>query len=417
MSEFKSDFLRVLEERGFIHQLSHPEALDKRLLEGPITGYIGFDCTADSLHVGNMVQIMLLYWLQQTGNRPLALMGSGTTRIGDPSGKDEMRQMLTDEAIESNKSHIQKSFAKLLKFGDGPSDAILVDNADWLLDLKLVEFLRNYGKFFSINEMIKRDSVQTRLEREQHMSLLEFNYSVFQGYDFFELNKRYGCQLQMGGSDQWGNIISGVDFGRRASGNDYFAVTTPLITTSSGAKMGKTASGAMWLNPERLSPYDFWQFWRNTEDGDVGRFLKLFTSLPMDEIARLERLEGAEINDAKILLATTVTTMLHSKEAAEQAAQTASATFAEGALDLSLPTVEVPSADINSGLGILAACVTAGLAKSNGEARRHIQSGAVRVNDEPRSDEKSSLSNADLLPEGVIKISIGKKRHVLIKPV
>lgn len=417
MAKYKSEFLNTLEERGFIHQLSHPDALDARLVEGPVTGYIGFDCTANSLHVGNLVQMMLLYWLQQTGNRPIVLMGSGTTRIGDPSGKDEMRQMLTDEIIESNKSSIQRSFAKLLEFGDGTSDAVMADNADWLLDLKLVDFLRNYGRHFSINEMIKRDSVQTRLEREQHMSLLEFNYSVFQAYDFFELNNRFDCQLQMGGSDQWGNIISGVDFGRRASGNDYFAVTTPLITTSSGAKMGKTAAGAVWLNPDRLSPYDYWQFWRNTEDADVGKFLRLFTKLPLDEIARLEKLEGAEINDAKIMLATTATTMMHDRQSAEQAETTARTTFAEGVLDLSLPTIEIPRADLNAGLGILAACVTAGLAKSNGEARRHVQSGALRINDEACSDDRATLSETNLLPEGVIKLSVGKKRHVLIKPV
>lgn len=417
MAKYKSDFLQVLDERGFIHQLSHPEALDKRLLEGPITGYIGFDCTADSLHVGSLVQIMLLHWLQQTGNRPVALMGSGTTRIGDPSGKDEMRQMLTDEVIEANKTSIQKSFAKLLKFGDGPTDAIMADNADWLLDLKLVDFLRNYGRFFSINEMIKRDSVQTRLEREQHMSLLEFNYSVFQAYDFFELNNRYGCQLQMGGSDQWGNIISGVDFGRRASDNDFFAVTTPLISTASGVKMGKTMSGAIWLNPARLSAYDFWQFWRNTEDADIGRFFRLFTTLPMDEIARIEKLDGSEINDAKILLATTVTTMMHDAEAAEQAAATARATFEQGALDLSLPTIEIAKGDLSAGLGVLAACVVAGLAKSNGEARRHLKSGALRINDVVAEDERASLNGADLLPEGVIKVSVGKKRHVLLKAV
>jgi len=417
MGKFKSEFLQTVEERGFIHQISHPEPLDARLCEGPITGYIGFDCTADSLHVGSLVQIMLLYWLQQTGNRPIALMGSGTTRIGDPSGKDEMRKMLTDETIESNKSCIQRSFAKLLKFGDGETDAILADNADWLLDLKLVDFLRSYGRHFSINEMIKRDSVQTRLEREQHMSLLEFNYSVFQAYDFYELNNRYGCQLQMGGSDQWGNIISGVDFGRRVSDSDYFAVTTPLITTSSGAKMGKTAAGAVWLNPDRLSAYDYWQFWRNTEDADVGRFMRLFTAMPLDEITRIEKLDGSEINEAKILLATTSTAMMHSREAAEQAEATARATFAEGALDLSLPTVEIPALDLSAGIGLLSAYVTAGLAGSNGEARRHAKSGALRVNDNVAQDERATLSNADLLPEGVIKLSVGKKRHVLIKPV
>lgn len=417
MATYKSDFLNVLDQRGFIHQLSHPDALDARLCEGPITGYIGFDCTADSLHVGSLVQIMLLYWLQQTGHRPIALMGSGTTRVGDPSGKDEMRKMLTDEVIESNKSALQRSFAKLLKFGDGPTDAVMADNADWLLDLKLLEFLRTYGRHFSINEMIKRDSVQTRLEREQHMSLLEFNYSVFQAYDFFELHQRYGCQLQMGGSDQWGNIISGVDFGRKASKASYFAVTTPLIATASGVKMGKTMDGAIWLNPDRLAAYEFWQFWRNVEDADVGRFFRLFTAMPIDEIERIEKLDGSEINDAKALLATTVTAMIHDQAAAEQAEKTARATFEQGALDLSLPTVEVSKADLNAGIGTLAAFVTAGLASSNGEARRNLKSGALRINDEVATDERATLTEANTLPEGVIKLSVGKKRHVLIKPV
>ncbi|MGJ8529272.1 tyrosine--tRNA ligase [Maritalea sp.] len=413
---YKSEFLQTIEERGFIHQLSHPQALDERLCEGPITAYIGFDCTADSLHVGSLVQIMLLYWLQQTGHRPIALMGSGTTRVGDPSGKDEMRKMLTDEVIESNKTALQRSFAKLIKFGDGPTDAIMADNADWLLDLKLLEFLREYGRHFSINEMIKRDSVQTRLEREQHMSLLEFNYSVFQAYDFFELNKRYGCQLQLGGSDQWGNIISGVDFGRRASKNNYFAATTPLIATASGVKMGKTMDGAIWLNPDRLDAYPFWQFWRNVDDADVGRFFRLFTTLPMSEIARIEKCEGAELNEAKALLATTVTATMHDQASADRAAQTAKATFEEGAIDLSLPSVVISKSDLNAGIGVLNAAVLSGLAGSNGEARRMIKSGALKLNDNKVEDERSSISEADLLAEGVIKISSGKKRHILLRP-
>ncbi|HUV32635.1 MAG TPA: tyrosine--tRNA ligase, partial [Devosiaceae bacterium] len=374
---FKSDFLRVLDERGFIHQVSD-DVLDARLIAGPVTGYIGFDCTAPSLHVGNLVQIMLLHWLQQTGNKPVALMGSGTTRIGDPSGKEEMRQMLSDEAIEANKRSITRGFSRLVKFGDGPTDAIMPDNAEWLLELNYVGFLRDYGRHFSVNEMIKRDSVRLRLEREQHMSLLEFNYSVFQAYDFLELHRRYGCTLQMGGSDQWGNILSGIELARRADGAELFAVTTPLITTSSGAKMGKTAEGAIWINADQLSPYDYWQYWRNTEDADVGRFLRLFTNLPLGEIARLEALEGAELNDAKVTLATAAAAMLHGGEAAKQAEETARQTFQERRLDLSLPTVTIARTDLDVGLGVLAATVAAGLAGSNGEARRHVSAGALR---------------------------------------
>ncbi|MEX0629018.1 MAG: tyrosine--tRNA ligase, partial [Cucumibacter sp.] len=408
---FKSDFLRVLEERDFIHQISDPDGLDRRLRAGPIAAYIGFDCTADSLHVGNLVQIMLLHWLQQTGNRPIALMGSGTTRIGDPSGKEEMRRLLSADEIDANKASITRGFSRLVKFGSGAADAIMQDNADWLLGLNYVDFLGEFGRHFSVNEMIKRDAVRLRLEREQHLSLLEFNYMVFQAYDFLELHRRHGCVLQMGGSDQWGNILSGVELGRRADGAELFALTTPLITTASGVKMGKTAEGAVWINEDRLAPYEYWQFWRNTEDADVGRFLRLFSNLPMAEIARLENLKGAELNDAKITLATTATAMLHGEDAARQAAETARRTFADGALDLSLPTVTVARSALAGGMGLLVATVTSGLAASNGEARRLVAGGALRVNDGIVSDDRRVLTEADLLAEGVIKLSVGKKRH------
>ncbi len=414
---FQSDFLRTLDERGFIHQTSDPDGLDARFLAGPVTAYIGFDCTAPSLHVGSLVQIMLLYWLQQTGNKPIALMGSGTTRIGDPSGKEETRRILPAEEIEANKRSITAGFSRLVKFGGGANDALMLDNADWLLKLNYVDFLREFGRHFSVNEMIKRDSVRLRLEREQHLSLLEFNYMVFQAYDFLELFRRHNCILQMGGSDQWGNIISGADLARKSDNADLFALTTPLITTSSGAKMGKTADGAVWINADKLEPYSYWQYWRNTEDADVGRFLRLFTNLPMSEIVRLEKLQGAELNEAKIALATTATAMMHGPEAANQSADTARKVFAEGTLDLSLPTILITHSALAGGMGLLVATVTAGLAESNGEARRHIAGGALRVNDKVIEDEKRVLSEADLLPEGVIKLSVGRKRHVLLKPV
>jgi len=412
MTKFKSDFLRVLDERGFIHQISDPEGLDNKCLEGPITAYIGFDATAKSLHVGSLIQIMMLHWLQETGHRPIALMGGGTTMIGDPSGRDETRKILTHEDIEENIAGIRKSFEPFLDFESGKS--VMVNNADWLLKLNLVDFLRTVGPHFSVNQMIQRDSVKLRLEREQHLSFLEFNYMVFQAFDFLELNRRYGCTMQMGGSDQWGNIVSGVDLGRRVDGADLFALTTPLLTTASGAKMGKTAAGAVWLDADLVSPYDYWQFWRNCEDADTERFLKLFTTLPLAEVAKVV---AGDVNEAKKVLATEATALLHGRAAAEEAAETARATFEEGAIDLSLPTVELPSANLKDGLGLLAAYVAAGLAKSNGEARRHLQSGALRVNDKAVSDERGTLSESDLLPEGVIKLSVGKKRHVLIKPV
>ncbi|NVK34268.1 MAG: tyrosine--tRNA ligase [Rhodobacteraceae bacterium] len=417
MSEYKSEFLKVISERGFLHQMSDPEGLDKLCAEGPVTAYIGFDCTAPSLHAGSLVTIMMLYWFQQTGHRPIALMGSGTTRVGDPTGKDESRKILSDEIIEENKAGIRKIFEKLLTFGDGPTDALMMDNADWLMKLNYVDFLREIGRHFSVNQMIQRDSVKLRLEREQHLSFLEFNYMLLQGYDYLEIYQQTGCRLQMGGSDQWSNILSGVDLIRRKAGVEAYALTAPLLTTSSGAKMGKTASGAVWLNAEQLSPYDYWQYWRNTEDADVERFLKLFTILPLEEIKRLAALEGAGINDAKKVLATEATAMIHGREAAEAAAETARQAFEEGAMAEGLPTIEVPKADLEAGMGILSAFVTAGLCGSNGDVRRNIKGGAVKINDKGEQNEKRSLTLSDLTDDGVIKLSLGKKKHVLLKPV
>jgi tyrosyl-tRNA synthetase len=416
MSAYKSDFLRVLAERGFIHQVSEPEALDALAASAHITGYIGFDCTAASLHVGSLLPIMMLYWMQQTGHRPIALMGGGTTRVGDPSGKDESRKLLTDEIINENLKGIRAIFAKFLKFGDGPGDAIMANNADWLNSLNYIDFLRDVGRHFSVNRMLAFDSVKMRLERQQELSFLEFNYMILQAYDFVELNKRTGCVLQMGGSDQWGNIVNGIDLGRRLMNAQLFALTSPLITTSSGAKMGKTAAGAVWLNADMVSPYDYWQYWRNTEDGDVARFLKLFTVLPLDEINRLAALKGAEVNEAKKVLATEATALVHGREAAEQAAGTARKTFEEGALAETLPSIEIPRAELEN-LGVLNAFVRAGLVASTGEARRQIKGGGLRVNDVVVADEKMVLTAKDLTPEGVIKLSLGKKRHVLLKPV
>ncbi|OKL43576.1 tyrosine--tRNA ligase [Pseudovibrio exalbescens] len=417
MSAYKSEFMKVLDERGFIHQTSDAEGLDRLCASEIVTAYIGFDCTATSLHVGSLVQIMMLYWLQQTGHRPIALMGGGTTRVGDPTGKDESRKVLSDETIEQNKAGIKQVFEKFLSFGEGPTDALMMDNAEWLLKINYLEFLRDVGRHFSVNQMIQRDSVRLRLEREQHLSFLEFNYMLLQGYDFVEIYKRTGCRLQMGGSDQWGNILSGVDLGRRMVEKEFYALTTPLLTTASGAKMGKTADGAVWLNADMLSPYDYWQFWRNTEDGDVERFLKLFTVLPMEEIARLASLEGAEINEAKKTLATEATALLHGRDAAEAAAETARRAFEEGQSAEGLPTIEVPQAEMEAGIGLLSAYVTAGLCQSNGEARRNIKGSAVRVNDKVEQNEKRVLTLEDLTEDGIIKLSLGKKKHVLIRPV
>jgi tyrosyl-tRNA synthetase len=417
MSAYKSDFLQVLAERGFIHQISEPEALDARARSRAITAYIGFDCTAPSLHVGSLLPIMMLYWMQQTGHRPIALMGGGTTRVGDPSGKDESRRILTDDDIKQNLTGIRAIFTKFLKFGDGPGDAIMANNADWLNELNYIDFLREVGRHFSVNRMLAFDSVKLRLDRQQELSFLEFNYMILQAYDFVELHKRHGCVLQMGGSDQWGNIVNGIELGRRVLNAQLFALTSPLITTSSGAKMGKTAAGAVWLNADMVSPYDYWQYWRNTEDGDVARFLKLFTVLPLPEIGRLAALKNQELNEAKKVLATEATALVHGRAAAEEAAETARRTFEEGALAETLPTVEVAASELNKGVGVLAAFVRAGLASSNGDARRQIKGGGIRVNDAAVTDEKMVLTRAHLTPEGVIKLSLGRKRHVLLKPV
>ena len=416
MTAFKSDFLNTLQERGFIHQCSDFEGLDALAAKGEATAYVGYDCTARSLHIGNYLTMMMLHWLQQSGNKPITLMGGGTTMVGDPSGKDETRAIRTIAEIEANKESIRGVFAKVLKYGDGKSDAIMLDNAEWLTKLNWIEMLRDVGKHFSVNRMLTMDSVRLRLEREQEMSFIEFNYMVCQAYDFVELAKRTGCKLQMGGSDQWGNIIMGVDLGRRMGTHQLFALTTPLLTTASGAKMGKTAQGAVWLNADQFSPYDFWQYWRNTEDADVGKFLKLFTTLPLAEIKKLEALGGSEINEAKKVLATEATALLHGRDAANEAAETARRTFEEGALAESLPTVEIPRGELEAGLGVLNAFVKAGLVASNGEARRQIKGGGLRVNDVAVTDEKMSLAAANLTPEGVIKLSFGKKKHVLIRP-
>ena len=417
MTQFKSEFLHTLSERGFIHQISDPEALDTAFSTGIVTGYIGYDPTAASLHVGHLMQIMMLHWMQKTGHRPIALMGGGTGMIGDPSFKDEARKLLTIEDIAANIEGIKQKFSHFLTFGEGPQDAVMANNADWLLGLSYVEFLRDVGRHFSVNRMLSFDSVKLRLDREQSLSFLEFNYMILQAYDFVELNQRYGCTLQMGGSDQWGNIVNGLDLGHRMLGTQFYALTSPLLTTASGQKMGKTANGAVWLNADALSVYDFWQYWRNTEDADVERFLKLFTILPLDEIARVMGGVATDINEAKNVLATEVTALVHGPAAAEQAAATAIAVFEAGQIDLSLPTIQIGWSALRGGLGILAAAVTAGLASSNGEARRHIQAGGLKVNDEAVTDEKMSLGESDVLSEGVIKLSIGKKRHVLLKPV
>ena len=416
MAAFKSDFLRVLDERGFIHQISDETGLDQLFRKETVSAYIGFDPTAPSLHAGGLIQIMMLHWMQQTGHRPVALMGGGTGMVGDPSFKEEARKLMTVETIQSNIDGIKKVFANYLNFGDGPRDALMVNNAEWLMPLNYLEFLRDVGQHFSVNRMLSFDSVKQRLEREQSLSFLEFNYMILQAYDFVELSKRYGLRLQMGGSDQWGNIINGIDLGHRLGTPQLYALTSPLLTTASGAKMGKSMSGAVWLNADMLSAYDFWQYWRNTEDADVGRFLKLYTTMPLDEVARLAALGGAEINEAKKVLATAVTALAHGRAAAEQAAETARKTFEEGALADTLPTVEVGSAEIEAGIGLLGLLVRAGLAGSNGEARRHVQGNAVRVNDQPVSDDRRVVGGADVTADGVVKLSVGKKKHVLVRP-
>ena len=412
----RSDFLRVLTERGYIHQCSDLAGLDEQAHKGEVTAYIGFDCTAASLHVGSLLQIMMLRWLQKTGGKPVPLMGGGTTRVGDPSGKDESRKILSLEDIENNKTGIKAVFSKFLTFGDGAKDAIMPDNAEWLTKLNYIDFLRDVGRHFSVNRMMSMDSVKMRLERDQELSFLEFNYMCLQSYDFVELNRRYDCNLQMGGSDQWGNIVTGVDLGRRMGTPQLYALTSPLLTTASGAKMGKTAAGAIWLNADMLSPWDYWQFWRNTEDRDVGRFLRLFTEMPLDEIARLEALQGAEINEAKKILATEACAMLHGREQAERATETARQTFEEGVTSTDLPHIDIETSALASGLGVLSAFVEAGLVQSTGEARRQIKGGGLRVNDVIVADDRMSLTAADLNDSGSIKLSLGKKRHILLTP-
>jgi tyrosyl-tRNA synthetase len=415
MSEFRSDFMRVLHERGFVHQCTDAASLDRSAAEGRIVAYIGFDCTAESLHVGSLVQIMMLRWLQKTGHKPIVLMGGGTTRIGDPSGRDEARRLLTDADIERNMAGIRSVFDKYLAFGDGPADAVMVDNADWLDGLLYIPLLRDVGRHFSVNRMLTMDSVRLRLEREQPLTFLEFNYMVLQSYDFVELHRRRGCVLQMGGSDQWGNIVSGVELGRRMDGAALYGLTTPLITRADGAKMGKTATGAVWLNADALAPWDYWQFWRNTPDADVGRFLRLFTELPLDEVARLERLDGRELNEAKKVLATEATTLCHGRAAAEEAAETARRTFEEGTSDAGLPTVTLPRAELETGVPAFALLHRAGLVGSNGEGRRLVRGGGARLNDAPIEAEDRPITVADMDADGALKLSAGRKRHVLVR--
>ena len=412
---YTSEFLKTLNARGYIAQCTDDKALDAAANDGIITGYIGYDCTAPSLHVGNLISILMLRQLQQAGHRPIVVIGGGTTKVGDPSGKDESRQLLTQEKIDENKKTIRATFERFLTFGNGQTDAIMVDNDEWLSKLNYIEFLRDYGRHFSVNRMMSFDSVKLRLDREQPLSFLEFNYMILQAYDFLELNRRYDCSLQMGGSDQWGNIVNGIELTRRCDQNTVFGLTTNLLTTSSGAKMGKTAQGAVWLNDDMLPVYDYWQFWRNTEDADVGRFLRLFTELPLDEITRLEKLEGAELNDAKKILATEATAMCHGRDAAEKAEATAHETFEGGGTSADLPSVAIDAKQLAEGLGLLEAFVIAGLAKSNGEARRLVQGGGAKVNDAAQNDIAATLTEADV-QEGCIKLSFGKKRHVLLRP-
>jgi tyrosyl-tRNA synthetase len=417
MSAFKSDFMRTVHERGMVHQCSDAARLDALLQSGVRTAYIGFDCTADSLHVGSLLQIMMLRWWQKCGHKPIVLMGGGTTKIGDPSFRDEARPLLTDEAINLNMAGIRRVFTKYLAFGDGPTDAAMVNNADWLDELRYIPLLRDVGRHFSVNRMLTMDSVKLRLDRDQPLTFLEFNYMILQSYDFVELYKRQKCIVQMGGSDQWGNIIMGADLGRRMENGELFALTTPLIATSSGAKMGKTMAGAVWLNAERVSAYDFWQYWRNTEDADVGRFLRAFTEMKLAEIAKLEALQGAELNEAKKILATEITRLCHGEAAANEAAETARRTFEEGALAESLPTIDLPRARLESGLPAFELFADAKLAESRSEARRLIKGGGARVNDKPVASDTTTVSLADADSEGRIKLSAGRKRHVLVRAV
>ena len=417
MTQYKSEFIKTLTSRGFLHQCTDIDALDKKASEGVLTAYIGFDCTADSLHVGHMMQIMMLRHFQQAGHKPIVLMGGGTTRLGDPSFKDESRPLLSEEKIQSNMESIQGIFSKFLRFGNGPTDAVMVNNNDWLADLNYIDFLREYGVHFTINRMLNFESVKIRLDREQPLTFLEFNYMILQGYDFLELNRRYNCTLQISGSDQWGNIINGIELGRRVDQAVLFGFTCPLIATSSGAKMGKTLGGTVWLNKEALSPYDYWQYWRNTEDADVIRFMKYFTELPLDQIEELGKLEGAEINQAKIVLANEATRLCHGADAAELAEKTARSTFEQDGIGEDLPTVEISRVDLEKGISAINLFKEAALVKSNGEARRLIKGGGARVNDEKVTDENLEISSKNLNDDGVIKLSAGKKRHVIVRPV
>jgi tyrosyl-tRNA synthetase len=415
MSKFASEFLRTLDERGFIHQGSDLPGLDGRARSTRVTAYVGYDCTAPSLHVGHLISIMMLHWLQQTGGKPIVLMGGGTTRVGDPSGRDETRRILSPDDIEANKQSIKSVFSRLLTFGPAGTDAIMVDNAEWLSELNYIEFLRDVGRHFSVNRMLSMDSVRLRLEREQELSFIEFNYMILQSYDFVELARRHDCTLQMGGSDQWGNIVNGIDLGRRLGTPQLYGLTCPLLTTSSGAKMGKTASGAVWLNPDQLASYDYWQYWRNTEDADVERFLKLFTTLPLEEIARLERLGGAEINEAKKVLATEATALVHGREAALGAEATARRTFEEGTAGEGLPTIDKSRSDLANGLPLVNLIVEAGLAASNSEVRRAVANNAISINDSKVDDPHRIVTLADANAEGIIKLSLGRKRHALVR--
>ena len=431
MTSYKSEFLNTLEQRGFIHQCSDFEALDAKLMEGPQSAYIGFDATAPSLHVGSLVQIMMLYWFQQTGHKPITLMGGGTTKVGDPSGKDESRKMLDEAGINANIDGIKQVFAKYLTYGDGKTDAMMVNNDEWLSELNYIEFLRDYGPRFTINRMLTFDSVKLRLDREQPLTFLEFNYMILQAYDFVELNERYGTILQMGGSDQWGNIINGIELRRKTRPSSewnlkdvtehdllkspVYGLTTPLLTTASGAKMGKTADGAVWLNADKLPAYDFWQYWRNTEDEDVGKFLKLFTTLPMGEIEKLEALQGAEINEAKKILAHEVTKMCHGEDAANEAAATAAKVFEQGSVGDDLPSITIDTARLEGGISVLDLFVETGLTESKGEAKRLIKGGGAKLNDNKIDNQDVTASNGDLTDDGYIKLSAGKKKHALVK--
>jgi tyrosyl-tRNA synthetase len=416
-SRFHSEFLRNFVARGVYYDCTDAMALDGLMQKERVTGYIGFDCTAPSLHVGHAMQIMTLRRLQQAGHRPIVVVGGGTTKVGDPSFRNEARPLLSEEQIETNKLAIRRTFENFLKFGDGPSDAIMVDNAEWLDKLEYIPFLREVGRHFSVNRMLTMDSVRMKLDNDLPFSFLEFNYMIMQAYDFVELHRRYGCRLQSSGSDQWGNIVSGIDLGRRLESVQLFGLTTPLITTSSGAKMGKTAAGAVWLNPEMCSPYEYWQFWRNTEDADVGRFLRIFTDLPEAEITRLEKLRGAELNEAKKILGTEATALCHGRTNAEAAAETARQTFEEGEIAQGLPTFEIARAQLDAGVPVANLAQMSGLTTSSGEARRFVQGGGLRINDIAVSDVKAACSLSDVTAEGVIKLSVGRKKHVLIKPV